>query len=39
MPIRSVDGHPVGEGRPGPVTGRILAAFRAHAGVSATPVG
>jgi branched-chain amino acid aminotransferase len=36
MPIRSVDGHPVGEGRPGPVTGRILAAFRAHAGVSAT---
>jgi len=32
MPIRAVDGRPVGDGRPGPVTRRILAAFRAFAG-------
>lgn len=31
MPIRAVDGRPVGDGRPGPVTRRILAAFRAYA--------
>jgi branched-chain amino acid aminotransferase len=27
-PIRTVDGRPVGDGRPGPVTRRILRAFR-----------
>jgi branched-chain amino acid aminotransferase len=32
MPIRSVDGRPVGDGRPGPVTRQIIAAFRAYAG-------
>jgi branched-chain amino acid aminotransferase len=31
MPIRSVDGRPVGDGRPGPVTRKIIAAFRAYA--------
>jgi branched-chain amino acid aminotransferase len=31
MPVRAVDGRPVGDGRPGPVTRRILAAFRAYA--------
>ena len=30
-PIRTVDGKPVGAGRPGPVTLRILAAFREYA--------
>jgi branched-chain amino acid aminotransferase len=31
MPIRSVDGQPLGDGRPGPVTSRVIAAFRAYA--------
>jgi branched-chain amino acid aminotransferase len=31
MPIRQVDETPVGDGRPGPVTRRILEAFRAYA--------
>jgi branched-chain amino acid aminotransferase len=31
MPVRAVDGHPLGGGRPGPLTLRILAAFRAYA--------
>jgi branched-chain amino acid aminotransferase len=31
VPIRRVDGQPLGEGRPGPVTLRILEAFRAYA--------
>jgi branched-chain amino acid aminotransferase len=31
MPIRTVDGRPVGEGRPGPVTLRVMGAFRAYA--------
>jgi branched-chain amino acid aminotransferase len=31
VPIRRVDGLPVGEGRPGPITLRILEAFRARA--------
>ncbi len=31
MPIRSVDGRPLGDGRPGPVTSRVIAAFRAYA--------
>ena len=30
-PVRTVDGHPVGSGRPGPVTLRILQAFREYA--------
>jgi branched-chain amino acid aminotransferase len=30
-PIRTVDGKPVGSGRPGPVTLRLLQAFREHA--------
>lgn len=28
MPIRTVDGQPVGTGKPGPLTRRLLAAFR-----------
>jgi branched-chain amino acid aminotransferase len=28
LPVVSVDGHPLGEGRPGPVTLRVLEAFR-----------
>jgi branched-chain amino acid aminotransferase len=31
VPIRRVDGQPVGDGRPGPVTRRLLEAFRAYA--------
>jgi len=31
MPIRQVDEAPVGDGRPGPVTRRLLEAFRAYA--------
>jgi branched-chain amino acid aminotransferase len=31
VPIRAVDGTPIGEGRPGPLTRRILEAFRAYA--------
>jgi branched-chain amino acid aminotransferase len=31
VPIRSVDGQPVGDGRPGTVTRRLLEAFRAYA--------
>jgi branched-chain amino acid aminotransferase len=31
VPIRRVDGQPVGDGGPGPVTRRLLAAFRARA--------
>jgi branched-chain amino acid aminotransferase len=31
MPIRTVDGRPVGEGRPGPVTRQVMEAFRAYA--------
>jgi branched-chain amino acid aminotransferase len=31
MPVRSIDGRPVGNGRPGPVTQKIMAAFRAYA--------
>jgi branched-chain amino acid aminotransferase len=31
MPVRTVDGRAVGDGRPGPATRRILAAFRAYA--------
>lgn len=29
MPVTSVDGRPIGDGRPGPVTRRILDAYRA----------
>jgi branched-chain amino acid aminotransferase len=31
MPVRAIDGRPVGGGRPGPVTRRLLAAFRERA--------
>ncbi len=31
MPVRAVDGRPVGDGRPGPVTRQVMAAFRAYA--------
>jgi branched-chain amino acid aminotransferase len=31
MPIRAVDGRPVGDGRPGPVTRKVMAAFWAYA--------
>ncbi len=31
MPVRSVDGAPIGVGRPGPVTQRLLAAYREYA--------
>jgi branched-subunit amino acid aminotransferase/4-amino-4-deoxychorismate lyase len=30
-PIRTIDGQPVGAGRPGPVTLRLLEDFRAYA--------
>ncbi len=28
MPLTEIDGKPIGSGRPGPVTGRLLAAYR-----------
>jgi branched-chain amino acid aminotransferase len=31
MPIRSIDGKPVGDGRPGPVTRRVMEAFSTYA--------
>lgn len=31
MPVRSVDGRPVGNGRPGPLTLRLLGAYRTYA--------
>jgi branched-chain amino acid aminotransferase len=31
VPVRTIDGQPVGSGRPGPVTQRLLAAFREEA--------
>jgi branched-chain amino acid aminotransferase len=31
VPVRAVDGTPIGSGRPGPLTRRILEAFRAYA--------
>lgn len=31
VPVRTVDGKPVGEGRPGPVTLRLLKAYREYA--------
>jgi branched-chain amino acid aminotransferase len=31
VPVRSLDGRPVGDGRPGPVSRRVLAAFREYA--------
>lgn len=30
MPIVTVNGHPIGSGRPGPITMRLFEAFRAH---------
>lgn len=30
MPIRRLDGRPIGGGRPGPITRRLIAAFREH---------
>jgi D-alanine transaminase len=34
MPITVVDGRPVGDGVPGPITRRLLQAYREHAGVA-----
>ena len=31
LPVATIDGRPVGAGRPGPVTLRLLAALRAYA--------
>lgn len=31
VPVRTIDGKPVGQGRPGPVTLRLLAAYREYA--------
>ena len=31
LPVATIDGRPVGPGRPGPVTLRLLAALRAYA--------
>lgn len=31
VPVRTVDGRPIGAGRPGPITRRLLEAFRAYA--------
>jgi branched-chain amino acid aminotransferase len=31
VPVRQVDDTPIGEGRPGPLTRRVMEAFRAYA--------
>jgi branched-chain amino acid aminotransferase len=36
-PIRAADGTPIGSGRPGPITLRLLQAFREYAGVASSP--
>jgi branched-subunit amino acid aminotransferase/4-amino-4-deoxychorismate lyase len=36
-PVRAVDGKPVGNGRPGPVTLRLLDAYREYAARQADP--
>jgi branched-chain amino acid aminotransferase len=38
LPVVRVDDHPVGDGRPGPVTRALHAAFRARAGLGAEPM-
>ena len=30
MPVVAVDGHPIGEGRPGPLTGELARRYREH---------
>ena len=37
MPIATVDGRPIGSGRPGPVTMRLLAAYRRYAAEQVAP--
>ncbi|MDR7454715.1 MAG: aminotransferase class IV, partial [Armatimonadota bacterium] len=37
-PVVEVDGRRIGDGRPGPVTARLVAAFRALAQTTGTPV-
>jgi branched-chain amino acid aminotransferase len=39
LPIRAVDGRPVGSGRPGPLTERVRAAFREYACGPPPPAG
>jgi D-alanine transaminase len=34
MPITTLDGDPVGDGDPGPITTRLLAAYREYAGIT-----
>lgn len=34
MPVVTLDGHPVGNGRPGPIAGRLYAALADHYGLS-----
>jgi branched-chain amino acid aminotransferase len=36
VPITSVDAKPIGSGRPGPVTGRLMAAYKELVGVTRT---
>ena len=36
LPVRTIDGKAVGEGRPGPVTLRLLQAYREHAAGQST---
>ena len=38
MPVVRVDDHPIGDGRPGPTTRALHAAFRARAGLAAEPM-
>jgi branched-chain amino acid aminotransferase len=38
VPVRSLDGETIGKGEPGPLTGRLLAAFQALTGSTGTPI-
>lgn len=38
VPVRSIDGHPIGDGHPGRITTELIAAFRRLTQVDGTPV-
>jgi branched-chain amino acid aminotransferase len=38
VPVRSLDGETIGKGEPGPLTGRLLAAFQALTESTGTPI-
>jgi branched-chain amino acid aminotransferase len=39
IPAVALDERPIGDGRPGDITRRLINAFRAHTAASGTPLG